>query len=88
VPAHDAGVRPWVQVQACRDGLWRPDRFNFEVAFTGVMALALDVGFLGVRSRQDGGVWPFELGQVPAEPLVAADDPASSRPDDDEPFVF
>ncbi len=44
------------------------------------MALALDVGFSGVRGRQDGAVGPLELGQVPAQALAAAHDAPAQRP--------
>jgi len=50
--------------------------------------LALDVGFPGIRSCQNGAVWPFELGQVPAQALVAAYHPSPAWPDYDESLVL
>ena len=68
------------------DAVRRRDLFDLQVLACRVVALALDVGFPGVRGRQHGVVRALELGQVPAQPLTTADDASPAGPDDDKPF--
>jgi hypothetical protein len=75
-------------VQSGRDAGWRRDPLDFEVLSCRVVALTLDIGFPGIGSSQDGAVWPFELGQVPTEPLAAADDASSPWSDYDKSFML
>ena len=66
----------------------RGDPLHLEVLACRIVPLALDVGFPGVRGRQGGVIGSFEFRQVPAQPLVAADDSSAARPDDDESFLL
>ena len=63
VPADYAHVSSrGFQVQSGGDAGWWRDPFDTEVLSCGVVALAFDVGFPGVRGRRDSAVWPLELG--------------------------
>src|SRR5215472_8457749 len=62
VPADYYRVGARVQVQPGCDAGWRGDLFDVEVLPGRVVALALDVGFPGVRRRRAGAVGPLGFG--------------------------
>ena len=84
----DAGVLNRVEVEQGRDVLRRGDPLDGEVLSGGVVALTLDVCFPCVGAGGGRGAWVFEGREVPPEPLVTANDPASPRSDGDQPFLL
>ena len=88
MPADYADIRLRVQVETRGNAVrWR-DALNLKVLPCRVVALAFDVGLPRVRRREDGVVWSLELGQVPAQPLVTADDATAPGTDYDQALLL